>query len=115
MMGEEKPKTTIQQYLEAMREQQINIDKDVLFQFLNPSMKVSADVDSMKSHILPSIAQAEQDRLKCLMIEPSARPFVPTFIPFWDLNSPNPLKKFPDDGEIHINVKKRNIKFNFKN
>lgn len=41
--------------------------------------------------------------------------FVPKFRPWFDVYCPNPLKKFPEDDEIHINIKKRDIKFNFKN
>lgn len=53
---------------------------------------------------------------KCGIIETGLYPktFNPMFIPWWDVKC-NPLKSFPDDGEIHINVKRHNIKFNFKN
>ena len=42
--------------------------------------------------------------------------FVSKVLPWWYMYKDlNPIKKFPEDGEIHINIKKHNIKFNFKN
>ena len=123
MMGEEKPKTAIQGKIDELRRRQNEVTcDDVLRMLSSPGIKVSADIGSPKGdktvvRVLPSTVQAEQDRLKYMMMEnPVVNPYKPVFLPWWDLGlSPNPLKKFPDDGEIHINVKKRNIKFNFKN
>lgn len=123
MMGEEKPKTAIQGMIDEPRRQQNEVTLDDFLRMVSsPGIKVSADVNCANGDktgvcVLPSTSKAEQDMFKYMMMEnPVINPFKPAFIPFWDLGfSSNPLKKFPDDGEIHINVKKRNIKFNFKN
>ncbi len=126
-MEEEKPKTAVQKMIDELRRQQneVTLD-DVLRMVSSPGIKVSAGIGSPKGDktgvcVLQSTAQAEQDRLKFLMMEnPVVNSYKPVLLPWWDLGlrpdlSLNPFKKFNDDGEIHINVKKRNIKFNFKN
>lgn len=102
MMGEEEPKTAIQRLMDEFRKQQKEVTWENVYEKLwSPSIKVSADIGSLKGDV---------GTVKIL--ESTAIPSEPVFIPWC---YPNPLKKFPEDGEIHINIKKHNIKFNFKN
>ena len=87
MMGEEKPQTVTQRILKELHKQQKEITwENVIKELYPPNFKVPTD-----------------------------NPFKLVIRPWFDVYCPNPLKEFPEDGEIHINVKKHNIKFNFKN
>lgn len=94
MMGEEEPQTATQRVLKELHKQQKEITwENVIKELYAHDFKVSTDIK-------PQIYN----------------PFKPEIIHWLDACScPNPLKKFPEDGEIHINIKKRDIKFNFKN
>lgn len=97
---------TMQEMLDELHRQQKELTcGDILKSLSDPSIKVSADVGSTNGDktgvcILPSTAQPEQERLKYMMMEnPVVNSYKPVFLPWWGLGlSPNPLKKFPDDG-----------------
>lgn len=120
MMGEEKPQTAIQRMMELRKQQKEFTRENVYEMLFGPSIKVSADIGSPKGDVgtvkvLESTANGANDWLQGILY-PRSFNFKPVFTPWWEMSDcPNPLKKFPEDGEIHINVKKRNIKFNFNN
>lgn len=115
MIGKEEHNATTQSILDNISKQQIY--NEVVRRLTTQSAKVTADPCSPKGGYT-SCGILDQSK----EIKPVDPPLFGLHTGVWIANPISPIIGFSpnlpestDDGEIHINIKKHNIKFNFKN